>query len=208
MLDWLNTPTKLAPQATPTGQDRDEQAAGLSPHLSELLDALAARLEPDELEELRALAINDPDQTAEACRLILAAPAFPTAEDAAELDRLILRLCELEPHLSGYLPAMQSARLNMAPVRYAGELASFRRWVHQAEAKQAGALACGGVAEPFAPCEANSLANPKATATAGKHPGKVRGSLWRIPSAGNPHREPALVHDLQKSGNAATLQKG
>jgi hypothetical protein len=40
--------------------------------------------------------------------------------------------------------------LNMAPARYPEELAKFRQWVRQAEAKQSGALLRGGVAESFA----------------------------------------------------------
>jgi hypothetical protein len=118
--------------------------------LPALLRAVAAILEPVDVEELRALGNGNPEQAAEVCRLILAAPAFPTTEDAAELDRLILRLCDLEPCLAGYLPAMQQARSNMAPARYPEELAKFRQWVREAEAKQAGALPGAGDGRPFA----------------------------------------------------------
>lgn len=140
MLDWLDTkPATVPAEAPPAGRDRKEEATGTPSPLPELFKALAAILEPAEIEELRELATTDPDTVAEACRLILAAPPFPTAEDAAELDRLILRLCDLEPWQAGHLPAMQEARRNMAPARYGEELAKFRQWVRHAEAKQSGA---------------------------------------------------------------------
>jgi hypothetical protein len=151
MLDWLDTePATLPTEAPPTGRDCKEGANGTPSPLPKLFNALAAILEPAEVEELRTLATTEPDTVAETCRLILAAPAFPTAEDAAELDRLIVRLCDLEPLLAGYLPAMRAARLNMAPARYHEELARFRQWVRQAEAKQAGALLGAGAGDPFA----------------------------------------------------------
>lgn len=152
MLDWLDTPPATVPtKAPPAGRDRKEEATGTPSPLPELFNALAAILAPAEVEELRTLASTEPDTVAEACRLILAAPPFPSAEDAAELDRLILRLCDLEPWLAGYLPAMQAARLNLAPARYREELARFRQWVRQAEAKQAGALLGARDGGQFAP---------------------------------------------------------
>ena len=151
MLDWLDTPPSTVPaKAPPAGRDCTQEPAGTPSPLPKLFNALAAILAPAEVEELRTLARTEPGTVAETCRLILAAPAFPSAEDAAELDRLILRLCDLEPCLAGYLPAMQQARQNMAPARYPEELAKFRQWVRQAEAKQSGALLRGGVAESCA----------------------------------------------------------
>ncbi len=152
MLDWLDTPPATVPAiAPPAGPDCTQEPAGTPSPLPELFNTLAAILEPAEVEELRTLARTEPDTVAETCRLILAAPAFPSAEDAAELDRLILRLCDLEPCLAGYLPAMQQARQNMAPAQCPEELACFRQWVREAEAKQAGALLGGGGGNPFAP---------------------------------------------------------
>lgn len=101
-----------------------------------LLAATEARIGRAGLNELRTQARNDPERLAELARLILAAPPAPTAEDVAELARLIVRLCELEaPWLEGTLPAMQDARRRMAPVHVAENLASFRRWVAEAEAR-------------------------------------------------------------------------
>jgi hypothetical protein len=152
MLDWLDTPPVTVPaKAPPAGTDCTQESAGTPSPLPELFNALAAILAPSEVEELRTLARTEPGNVAETCRLILAAPAFPSEEDAAELDRLLVRLCDLEPWLAGYLPAMQQARQNMAPAQYPGELARFRQWVREAEAKQAGALLRGGGGNPFAP---------------------------------------------------------
>jgi hypothetical protein len=133
-----------------TAPKSEGKAAGIPYTLPALLRAVAAILEPVDVEELRAMSNGNPEQAAAVCRLILAAPAFPSDEDAAELDRLILRLCDLEPCLAGYLPAMQQARSNMAPARYPEELAKFRQWVREAEAKQAGALPGAGDGRPFA----------------------------------------------------------
>ena len=152
MLDWLDTPPANVPaEASPACPDCTQEPAGTPSSMPELFNALAAILAPGEVEELRTLARTEPDTVAETCRLMLASPAFPTAEDAAELDRLIVRLCDLEPWLAGYLPAMQQARQNMAPARHPEELARFRQWVREAEAKQAGALLGGGGGNPFAP---------------------------------------------------------
>jgi hypothetical protein len=102
----------------------------------ELLTAAESRIGPGGINELRTQAGNDPDRLAELARLVLAAPPAPTAEDVAELDRLIVRLCELEkPWLEGYLPTMQDARRRMAPVHVAENVANFRRWVAEAESR-------------------------------------------------------------------------
>lgn len=62
-----------------------------------------------------------------------------TAEHVAELDRLIVYLCQLEaPWLEGFLPAMQDARRHMAPIQVSESLASFQRWVAEAEARATG----------------------------------------------------------------------
>jgi hypothetical protein len=129
----------------------EEKARDISEPLPDLLNAMAAVLDPAEVDELRSMAAGNPEQAAEVCRLILAAPPFPTAEDAAELDRLILRLCDLEPWLAGYLPEMQAARQAMAPARYALELARFRQWVREAEAKHGAAPVGAGHGSLSAP---------------------------------------------------------
>ena len=91
-------------------QQRDETAnacekkpAPIPEHLPELLKAVAARIGRATAEELHAQAGTNPERLAQLCRLILAAPPTPTPEDVAELDALMVRLCELEPWLSGYL---------------------------------------------------------------------------------------------------------
>ncbi len=126
---------KKTEKSSPQG---DEKPRPIPEQLPELLDAIATLLDPAEVEELRTLSTTEPDTVADTCRLILPAPPFPTAEDAAELDRLIVRLCDLEPWLAGYLPKMQAARLNMAPAIYGEELAKFRQWINEAEAKTGG----------------------------------------------------------------------
>lgn len=125
---------------TETGNAGEKKAGAIPEHLPDLLNAMAAVLGPAEVDELREQARAEPDTVAEVCRLILAAPSFPTAEDAAELDRLILRLCDLEPWLAGYLPEMQAARLSMAPAQVHIDLARFREWVREAEARAGAAL--------------------------------------------------------------------
>lgn len=136
---------------TETGNAGEKKAGAIPEHLPDLLNAMAAVLDPAEVDELRSMAAGNPEQAAEVCRLILAAPPFPTAEDAAELDRLILRLCDLEPWLAGYLPKMQAARRAMAPTRYALELARFRQWVREAEAKHGAAPVGAGHGSLSAP---------------------------------------------------------
>jgi hypothetical protein len=125
---------------TETGNAGEKKAGAIPEHLPDLLNAMVAVLDPAEVDELREQARTEPDTVAEVCRLILAAPSFPTAEDVAELDRLILRLCDLEPWLAGYLPEMQAARLSMAPAQVHIDLARFREWVREAEARAGAAL--------------------------------------------------------------------
>lgn len=136
---------------TETGNAGEKKAGAIPECLPDLLNAMAAVLDPAEVDELREQARTEPDTVAEVCRLILAAPSFPTAEDAAELDRLILRLCDLEPWLAGYLPEMQAARLAMAPARHPAELARFRAWVKQAEERNGAAPLGAGDGSPSAP---------------------------------------------------------
>lgn len=131
----------------PRGSSRDSQDSHDSRHArtkcepitgSALLTAAEARIGPGGLKELRPQAGGDPKRLAELCRLILAAPPAPTAEDVAELDHLIVRLCELEaPWLEGFLPEIQDARRRMAPAHVAENLANFRRWVAEAEKRTA-----------------------------------------------------------------------
>lgn len=112
----------------------------ISPPLPELLDAVAARLGPAVLDELQTQAGTNP---AELCGLALAVPPSPTPEDAAELDALMVRLCELEPWLAGYLPEMQTARRCMAPANVAESLGNFRQWVREAEARRGAVMGAG-----------------------------------------------------------------
>ncbi len=62
-------------------------------------------------------------------------PSFKI-EDVAELDCLIVRLCELEPWLADAVPEMMEARRRMAPVNLAESLTLFRGYVRDAEAAQ------------------------------------------------------------------------
>lgn len=102
----------------------------------DLLALVEARIDPAGLNELRGQAGNDPDRLARLARLTLASPPAPTLEDVDELDRLIVRLVELErPWLEGFLPEIQEARRRMAPIHVAENLANFRRWVAEAEAR-------------------------------------------------------------------------
>lgn len=131
----------------PCGSSRDSQDSHDSRHARTkgkpitgraLLTAAEARIGPGGLNELRTQAGGDPERLAELCRLILAAPPAPTAEEIAELDHLIVRLCDLEaPWLEGFLPEIQDARRRMAPVHVAENLANFRRWVTEAERRTA-----------------------------------------------------------------------
>ena len=131
-------------------QQRDETANAcekntppISQPLPELLDAVAVRVDPGTAEELQTQAGENPERLAQLCRLVLAAPPSPTPEDVAELDALMVRLCELEPWLSGYLPEMQAARRSMAPANVAESLARFREYVRDAEARRGGVLGAG-----------------------------------------------------------------
>jgi len=129
----------------PTGNalTSEEKAAGIPERLPDLLDAVAAILAPQEVEDLRRQSQSEPDMVAELCRLILTADPRPSPEEVSELDRLIVRLCELEPWLAGYLPEIQEARRCMAPADVADNLARFRQWVREAECK-GGRLAWAG----------------------------------------------------------------
>ena len=111
----------------------EEKASGIPQPLPDLLDAIAGFLTPQEVEDLRRQSRTEPGKVAELCRLILAAQPFPTPVEVAELDALIIRLCEIEPWLAGYLPEMQEARRRMAPANVADSLAHFRHWVREAE---------------------------------------------------------------------------
>lgn len=111
-------------------QDETANACEKKPaHISELIpavfDAITAHLEP-------AL----PEENTEA-------PPSPTPEEVAELDALMVRLCELEPWLAGYLPEMQTARRSMAPVNVAESLACFRQYVREADARRGAGLGTG-----------------------------------------------------------------
>lgn len=118
--------------------------APISEPLPVLLDAIAARLGPAVLDELKAQAGVNTEHLAELCRLVLRSPLSPPPEDLAELDRLMVDLCELEPLLAGYLPEMQAARHCMAPANVTESLACFRQYVREAEAKRGAVLGAGG----------------------------------------------------------------
>ncbi len=132
-----------AQQQGETANAREKNTPPISQPLPELLDAVAARVGPATVEELQSQAGANPDRLAQLCRLILAAPPSPTPQDVAELDALMVRLCELEPWLAGYLPEMQAARRSMAPANVAESLARFRQWVREAEARRGAVLGAG-----------------------------------------------------------------
>jgi hypothetical protein len=138
-----------AQQQDETANACEKNAPPLSQPLPELLDAVAARVGPATVEELQTQAGTDAERLAQLCRLILAAPPSPTPEDVAELDALMVRLCELETWLAGYLPEMQAARRSMAPANVAESLARFRQWVREAEVRR-GAVLGAGNGEPSA----------------------------------------------------------
>jgi len=125
-----------AQQQDETANACEEKPAPISEPLPELFEAVAARVGPATLAELKAHAGPDAERLAELCRLVLMAPPAFTLEDVAELDALMVRLCELEPWLAGYLPEMQSARRSMAPANVAQSLTEFRQWVREAEARR------------------------------------------------------------------------
>ena len=129
-----------AQQQDETGHACEQIHAPTSEPLPVLLDAVAARLGPALLDELKTQAGSTPEHLAELGRLIL----MPPPEDLAELDRLMVDLCELEPLLAGYLPEMQAARHCMAPANVTESLACFRQYVREAEAKRGAVLGAGG----------------------------------------------------------------
>lgn len=133
-----------AQQPNETGHACEQIPAPISEPLPVLLDAVAARLGPAVLDDLRTQAGTNPERLAELCRLALTAPLSPPPEDLVELDALMVRLCELEPWLAGYLPEMQTARRCMAPANVAESLARFRQYVREAEAKRGAVLGAGG----------------------------------------------------------------
>ena len=132
-----------AQQQDETANACEKNTPSISQPLPELLNAVAARLGPAVLDDLQTQAGTNPERLAELCGLALAVPPSPTPEDAAELDALMVRLCELEPWLTGYLSEMQSARRSMAPANVAGSLAEFRRFVREAEARRGAVLGAG-----------------------------------------------------------------
>lgn len=137
MLNWLND--SGAETNTITAGTCEKIPRPISQPHPVLFDAVAARLGPAVLDELQTHAGTNPEHLAELCRLVLAAPPSPTPEDVTELDALMVRLCDLETWLAGYLPEMQSARQRMAPANVAESLTDFRRYVREAEARLCGA---------------------------------------------------------------------
>ncbi|MBW8459149.1 MAG: hypothetical protein K0M58_12015 [Thiobacillus sp.] len=132
-----------AQQQDETANACEKNTPSISQPLPELLNAVAARLGPAVLDDLQTQAGTNPERLAELCGLALAVPPSPTPEDAAELDALMVRLCELELWLAGYLPEMRTARRCMAPANVAESLACFRRWVREAEARRGAVLGAG-----------------------------------------------------------------
>ena len=111
-----------AQQQDETPNACEEKPAHISELIPAVLNAMAAHLES-------AL----PEENTEA-------PPSPTPEEVAELDALMVRLCELEPWLAGYLPEMQTARRSMAPVNVAESLACFRHYVREEDARRGAGL--------------------------------------------------------------------
>jgi hypothetical protein len=133
-----------AQQQDKPADTREKNTPPTSENMPHLLDAVAARLGPAVLDELQTQAGGNAEHLAELCRLVLAAPPSPTPADVAELDRLMVELCELEPLLAGYLDEMRAARRSMAPANVAESLEEFRRLVREAEARRG---AVGGAGE-------------------------------------------------------------
>jgi hypothetical protein len=118
----------------------EKNPAPISQPQPELLNAVAARLGRLAAEDLQTQAGGNAERLAELCRLVLAAAPSPTPGDVAELDALMVELCELEPWLAGYLPEMQAARRSMAPAAVAESLTAFRQYVREAEARRGAVL--------------------------------------------------------------------
>jgi hypothetical protein len=132
-----------AQQLNKTANACEKKPAPISQPHPDLLNAVAARLGRLASEDLQTQAGGNSERLADLCRLALAAPPSPTPEDVAELDALMVRLCELEPWLAGYLPEMQAARRRMAPGTVAESLACFRRYVREAEARRGAVMGAG-----------------------------------------------------------------
>jgi hypothetical protein len=110
-----------AQQQDEDGNGTEKNIQHISSLLPDVLEAIAANLEPASPEE----------------------PPSPTHEEIAELDALMVYLCELEPWLARYLPEMQAARRRMAPANLAESLACFRRYIREAEARRGAMLGAG-----------------------------------------------------------------
>ncbi len=144
----------------------------ISNHIPAPFEAVAAHLGRLAAEDLQTQAAGDAERMAELCRLVLAAPPSPTPDEIAELDSLMVRLCDLEPWLAGYLPEMQSARRSMAPANVAESLACFRQYVREAEARRGAVLGAEGGELP----RPKPLTVAQATATDRKGPAPLSGS--------------------------------
>jgi len=135
MLDWLDA--SPVSHATESAQDNTDASRGTPSPLPDVFAALAGILGDDDIDYLRAMARTEPQQIAETARLIVAAPPFPSAEVAAEFDRLIYSLCDMENLSKAHRSKLLAARQRLAPARYYIEINQFRDWVSEAEARHA-----------------------------------------------------------------------
>ena len=147
MLKWLETlpadtkPPSSGPEKAKAGSKARQTepgnrapASAPGPTLAELLARVQPLTDADDRAYLETRAATDPEGTAALCQLILAFPRPPTAAEVAELDNLIVRLCELWPWAKGMASELLRLRRRMAPARVIEELELFRAWVRESEA--------------------------------------------------------------------------
>jgi hypothetical protein len=137
MLNWLNDSPGFPVSQNANSENRE----AASPHGYAI--SPVSRFSRSENEG----AAQQQDETANACEKNAPPISQPLPElfpeDVAELDALMVCLCELEPWLAGYLPEMQATRRSMAPANVAESLTQFRGYVREAEARRGAVLGAG-----------------------------------------------------------------
>ncbi|QSA97131.1 hypothetical protein [Methylococcus sp. EFPC2] len=109
-------------------------------NLPDLMAAIEPFADAEDRAYLSEQAESNPDHAAWYAWLLLLTPPAPTPEDLAELDGLIVRLCELWPWSKDKASKLLACRERMAPARVAEDLARFRSWVRHAEVERAAAV--------------------------------------------------------------------
>lgn len=109
-------------------------------NLPDLLALVEPFTDVEDRAHLSEQAESNLDHAAWYAWLLLLTPLPPTPEDLAELDRLIVRLCELVPWAKDEAPELLAWRRRMAPAQLAENLARFRSWVRHVEVERAAAV--------------------------------------------------------------------